>query len=63
MFKLLGWMKDLHSSAWDHAILYADRSSKDKQLLVRPPFVRNKEYERGGQFKDKILILFYGDNS
>jgi hypothetical protein len=35
-FKLLRWMQNLHQSMWDHGILYADRSSKDGQLLMRP---------------------------
>jgi hypothetical protein len=32
-FKLLRWMQHLYQSAWGHEILYADRYSKDKQLL------------------------------
>jgi hypothetical protein len=27
-------MQNLHQSAWDHDILYADRPSKDERLLV-----------------------------
>jgi hypothetical protein len=36
ILKLLRWMQNLHQSTWDHAILYADRSLEDEQLLVRP---------------------------
>jgi hypothetical protein len=28
-------MQNLHQSMWDHDILYADRSSKDTQFLMR----------------------------
>jgi hypothetical protein len=37
IFKLLRWKQVLRQWMWDHEILYADRSSKDKQLLVTPP--------------------------
>jgi hypothetical protein len=30
-FKLLRWMQNLPQSSWDREILYADRSSEDKQ--------------------------------
>jgi hypothetical protein len=36
IFKLLRWMLDLYQSMWDHEIVYADRSSKDEQLIIRP---------------------------
>jgi hypothetical protein len=35
ILKLLRFMQILHQSTWDHDILYADRSSKEKQLLIR----------------------------
>jgi hypothetical protein len=34
-FKLLRWIQNLHQSTWDHAILFADMSSKDEQTLVQ----------------------------
>jgi hypothetical protein len=34
-FELLRWMQNLHHSTWDHEILYAGRSSKDEELLIR----------------------------
>jgi hypothetical protein len=40
--KLLRWMQNLHQSTWDHEILYADRSSKDEQLLIRPFLSKTK---------------------
>jgi hypothetical protein len=33
--KLLRWMQNLNQSKWEHDILYADKSSKDEQLLLR----------------------------
>jgi hypothetical protein len=41
-FELLWWMQNLHQSTWDHAILYADRSSKDEQLLRRQFLFKTK---------------------
>jgi hypothetical protein len=35
-FKLLRWIQNFHQLTWDHGILYADRSSKDGQPLMRP---------------------------
>jgi hypothetical protein len=32
VFKLLRWMKNLQKSAWNHKILYADKSSDDEQI-------------------------------
>jgi hypothetical protein len=55
-------MQNLHQSTWDHGILYVDRSSKEGQLL-ETIFVKNKKYERGGQLKFKLHILFCGENS
>jgi hypothetical protein len=56
-------MQNLHHSTWDLEILYADRSSKDEQLLIGPFFVKNKKYEHGGRLNVKIHSLFCGDNS
>jgi hypothetical protein len=53
----------LHHSTWHHAVLNADRSSEDEQLLMRPVFRKDQNYERGGRLIIKIKILFYGDNS
>jgi hypothetical protein len=36
ILKRLRWMKNLHHSTCDHAILYAYRSSEDEQVLIRP---------------------------
>jgi hypothetical protein len=33
MFELVRWMRNFHQSTWDHEILYADRATKDKQVL------------------------------
>jgi hypothetical protein len=41
-FKLLRWMQNLHQSAWEHEILYTDRSSKDEQLSIRPFLLETK---------------------
>jgi hypothetical protein len=30
VFNLLKWMQNLHQSAWDHKLLYSDRSSGDE---------------------------------
>jgi hypothetical protein len=56
-FKLLRWMQKLPQSSWDHEILYADRSSEDKQLWVKPLLQETKKYERDGRLKYKIHIL------
>jgi hypothetical protein len=61
-FKLLRWMQNLHQSTWDHETLYANRSSKDEQLLMTI-FVKNKKYEHGGRLNVKIHSLLCGDNS
>jgi hypothetical protein len=36
IFKLLRWMQNLRQSTWDNKMLYAERSSMAKQLLVIP---------------------------
>jgi hypothetical protein len=63
IFKLLRWVPNLHRWTWGHKLLYADRSSEDEQVLIRPLFSRNQKYEHGGRLKIKINILFYEDNS
>jgi hypothetical protein len=35
-FRLLWWMQNLQQSTWEHGVLYADRSSKDEHLQIRP---------------------------
>jgi hypothetical protein len=54
-------------ATWDHEILYADRSKKDERILIRPILWDGKkainQYERKGQFKVNINILFNGQNS
>jgi hypothetical protein len=47
----------------DHEILYPNKSSKDKQLLIRPFLSKTKKYEHGGRLNVKIHSLFCGDNS
>jgi hypothetical protein len=47
IFKLLRWMQHLHQSSWGHEIVYADRSSEDGQLVIRPLFL--------GKTKSRIL--------
>jgi hypothetical protein len=59
---LLRWMQNLHQSTRDHEILYAERSSKDKQALVRPHLWKTKtrtwrECERWNSY------LVFWDNS
>jgi hypothetical protein len=34
--------KNLHKPTWDHEILYADRSSEEEQLLIRPHLRKTK---------------------
>jgi hypothetical protein len=53
--------KILQYLLWNHDILYADRSSKDEQRLIKPPLLETKN-ANGGRLKIKIRI-FYGDNS
>jgi hypothetical protein len=48
MLKRLRWTQNLNQSTWDHAILYADTSSKDEPFLLRLFFVKSQKYERGG---------------
>jgi hypothetical protein len=48
IFKLLRWKHNLHQSTWDNEILYANRSSKDKQhLLSEISGSHGGEYEAG----------------
>jgi hypothetical protein len=56
-------MQNLNQSTWDHEILYADRSSGDEKLLIRPFFPDTQKYEYGGWLKFKMYTLFYGHNS
>jgi hypothetical protein len=63
IIKLVRWMQNLHQSKWDHKILYADRTSEDEQLLIRPLLRELKKYEHGGRLNVKVNILFYGENS
>jgi hypothetical protein len=41
IFKLMRLMQNLRQSTWDHKILYADTSSKDKQFFSNITFVNN----------------------
>jgi hypothetical protein len=53
IFKLLRWVQKLHQSIWKYEIVYADRSSKDEQLLKRPLLRKTKKYEHAGRLKLK----------
>jgi hypothetical protein len=53
-------MQDLNQLMWDNEILYADKSLKDEQLLLRTLLLRTKNMR--GWLKVKINILFHGDN-
>jgi hypothetical protein len=39
---ILRWMQTFSIQTWDHEVLYADRSSKDGQLLIRPLLRKTK---------------------
>jgi hypothetical protein len=52
-FKFLMWMQNLIQSTSDHKMLYADRSSKDEQLLLKLFCVKPPKYERGGQIQSQ----------
>jgi hypothetical protein len=42
IFRLLTLIPKLYHSRWDHEILYADRSSNDKHILIRPLLQKTK---------------------
>jgi hypothetical protein len=50
IFKLLRWMQNLHQSTWDYAILYAERSSEDEQLLIGPHLRESKNTNMAGRW-------------
>jgi hypothetical protein len=56
-------MQNLHQSTWVHEIFYADRASKDEQILIGPFLSKAKNYEHGDRLNIKIHSLFCGDNS
>jgi hypothetical protein len=58
IFRLPRWMQNLRPSTWDHGILYADRSLKDKQLLVRPLLWITKNTNMAGGWKFKYIFYF-----
>jgi hypothetical protein len=47
------WKQTLHQSAWDHDILYADRSSEDEELVIKPLLwkTKNTKIASGGKLK------------
>jgi hypothetical protein len=59
VFRLLKWMQNLHQSTWDHEILYADRFSKDEQLLVRPFLwkIKNTNVEGGIRLQFMFCLM------
>jgi hypothetical protein len=58
IFKLLRFMRNLYQSMWDHETLYADRSSKDKQLLIIPFFRNTKNMNMAGSWIFKYIFYF-----
>jgi hypothetical protein len=58
IFKLVRWMKNLYQSTWDHEILYCDKSSKDKQLLVMQLLRKPKNTNMAGDWKFKYIFYF-----
>jgi hypothetical protein len=48
IFILLRWMQNFHHTMCDHEILYADKSSMDK-LLVIPLFWESKNMNMAGR--------------
>jgi hypothetical protein len=58
IFKLLRWIQTLYQSTWDHETWYADRSSKDKQLLIRPLLWKSKNTNMAGSWKLKFTLHF-----
>jgi hypothetical protein len=48
----------MQHSTWDYEIVYADRSSKDKQLLVRPLLWKTKNTNIAGSWKLKFTFYF-----
>jgi hypothetical protein len=48
IFKLLRWMRKLYQSTSDDEILYADRSSMNKQLSVIPFMRKTKSTNMAG---------------
>jgi hypothetical protein len=48
----------------DREILNSDKSSEEKQLLIKQLLRKTKQkYEHGGLLTFKINIFFHGDNS
>jgi hypothetical protein len=56
IFKLLRWMQNLDQTTWDHEILYADRSSMNKQLLVTPLFRKTRNTNMAGGWNLKYIF-------
>jgi hypothetical protein len=57
-FKLQRWMQNLHQSTWDHEILYADRSSEDEQIVIRPALreTKNTNMESGLNLNSRCIL-------
>jgi hypothetical protein len=58
IFKLLRWMQKFRLSTWDHEILYADKSSMEKQLLVIPLLRETKNTNMAGGWKFEYIFYF-----
>jgi hypothetical protein len=48
----------MDQSSWDHKILYANRSSEDEQLLIRPILREPKNTSMAGGWKLKLTFYF-----
>jgi hypothetical protein len=51
-------MQNFHQSTWDDEILYADRYSEDKQLLIRPLLREAKNTNMAGGCNLKFTFYF-----
>jgi hypothetical protein len=49
-------MENLHQSTWDREILYADGSSKDVQLSMRPLLQKSTNTNMAGSWKLKFTF-------
>jgi hypothetical protein len=56
-------MQNLHQSTQNHEILYAEKFSKDEQVVIRPVLRKTKKFEDGGLMKIKKISTFCGDES
>jgi hypothetical protein len=57
-FEFLGRMQNFYRSRWGHEILYAGRSSEDKQLFNQITFVKNKNTNMDGGWYLKFTFCY-----